>query len=336
MRSARSTWAALLSCCDCLAPAPLAAQPISVDLVATIPGPADRVRVSGTYAYVSTDATLRVIDISEPSTPKPRGTLQLPAAATAVAVFGSMVYATMGLRGLAIVDVKNADAPSVVGLYKTAGEALRLAADGTRVVLTDRMAGADVIDVTNAAKPISLGAHYTDGYTRDVAILGSVAYVIDSTNDFATVDLSHGGEPRALATQSGSITSTLVTVSSPQAGQRFAYVAGDGSLQVFDVTEASAPRRLAVTTISNRTTALVVKDDVGYLAVGEEGIQMLDLSNPASPALVGSYGTSGAPRDIDVSGDLIFAAVSGGRAAQTGSPATASQAGALLILRRRR
>ncbi len=311
----------------------LAAQTIKLDVVGTIPGQAELVRVSGTYAYVSAGDTLRIVDISEPSAPKPRGMAQLPAPATAIAVSGSAVYATMALRGLAVVDVTNADAPAVVGFYKTAGEALRIAAAGTRVVLTDRMAGADVIDISDRAKPASVGAYYTEGYTRDVAIVGSLAYVVDSTNDFAIVDLSRAGEPRALSTLQSPLTSTLVAVSNSARAPKTAYVVGAGSLQVYDVSNPAAPRRLVVTKIHERTTALVVDGGFGYAAVGTEGLQILDLSDPGNPVQAGSHKTAGNARDVAVSGDLILVTVSG--AAQSAQGGSARAAG-VVILRRGR
>ncbi len=311
----------------------LAAQTIKLDVVGNIPGPADFVRVSGTYAYVSAGDTLRVVDISEPSAPKPRGIVQLPAGAAAIAVSGSAVYATMGLRGLAVVDVSNADAPAVVGFYKTAGEALRIAVAGTRVVLTDRMAGADVIDISDRAKPASVGAYYTEGYTRDVAIVGSLAYVVDSTNDFAIVDLSRAGEPRALSTLPSSLTSTLVAVSSSAMAPKTAYVVGGGSLQVYDVSNPVAPRKLVVTKIHERTTALAVDGGFGYAAVGTEGLQVLDLSDPGNPVQAGSYKPAGNARDVAVSGDLILVAVNS--AARPAAGGSAPAAG-VVILRRSR
>lgn len=320
-------WACLAGCTS------LAAQSIKFDVVGTIPGPADLVRVSGTYAYVSAGDTLRIVDISAPSAPKPRGMVQLPAPALAIAVSESAVYATMGLRGLAVVDVRNADTPAVVGLYKTPGEAIRIAVAGTRVVLSDRMSGADVIDISDRAKPAPVGAYYTDGYTRDVAIVGSLAFVVDSTNDFAIVDLSREGEPRALSTQQSPFTSTLVAVSNSAQAPKTAYVGGGGSLQVFDVSNPAAPRKLGMTKIHERAAALAVDGGFGYVVVGTDGLQVLDLSDPDHPVQAGSYKTAGSARDVAVAGDLILVTV--GSAARP-APGGSAPAVGVVILRRSR
>src|SRR4051794_26327033 len=148
----------------------LDAQTLKLTEVGTIAERADIVRVNGTYVYLGTGQKFSVVDVTDPSAPKLRGSLTLSGPVSAIALSGSVAYVAIGLPGLAIVDVSNPDAPSIAGLFKTPGEALRVGLAGTKAVVANRMSGLEVVDVSNAAKPVSVGSFYTDGYARDVAV----------------------------------------------------------------------------------------------------------------------------------------------------------------------
>ncbi|VGO14954.1 Thermophilic serine proteinase [Pontiella desulfatans] len=53
---------------------------------------------------------------------------------------------------------------------------------------------------------------------------------------------------------------------------------------------------------------LVVKGNYAYVADGAYGLKVLDLTDPASPELVGSYSTTGDARGIDVEGNYAYVA----------------------------
>jgi hypothetical protein len=297
-------------------------QTSEIRLVATISGPAEHVQVSGTVAYISAGAMLRVVDVRDPAAPKVRGTVELVSPITALAVSGTTVYAAVGLQGLAVVDVSKPDSPAVVGSLKTPGETVRIAVAGSKAVVADRMSGAQVIDISDAARPVSLGSYFTDGYTRDVAAAGAVAYVVDSSNDFAVVDLSKSGPPAALTVQGSTAPSTLVAVWGTASARR-AYVLGSGALQTYDVSNSSAPKKLATSKIVAQPQAVAVDGSLAFVAAGNDGVQILDLSDPEKPAVVATYRTPGAARDVAVSSDLIFVVVTG-----------SNPAGSVVVLRR--
>ena len=53
---------------------------------------------------------------------------------------------------------------------------------------------------------------------------------------------------------------------------------------------------------------MVLRDNIAYLANWNNGVTILDISNPAMPESLGAFNTSGTTTDIYVSGDLLFAA----------------------------
>jgi hypothetical protein len=303
---------------------------IKLEQAGTIPGPADFVRISGSIAYVSAGPTLRIVDISQPAAPVTKGTVTLPDSPTAMAVAGSTIYLAMGLRGLSIVDAKNPEAPALAGSYKTPGESVRVAVSGARVMLADRMSGAEVIDVSDQTKPVPVGSHYTDGYTRDVALAGTLAYIVDSTNDFIVVDINRGKAPVPLSTQQSPLASTLVALPGATTAPKTAYVLGGPSLQVYDISDPAAVRRVATAKVPP-AQALAVDGPLLYLAAGTEGLQVFDVSNPSNPVAAASFRMPGAARDVAVAGGLVLVAVVAPKKPADASNAPAGVPGVLIL-----
>jgi hypothetical protein len=53
----------------------------------------------------------------------------------------------------------------------------------------------------------------------------------------------------------------------------------------------------------------VLQGRKAYVADGREGLQVVDFSTPAKPAIVGAFKTSGIARDVAVSGPVVFVVV---------------------------
>jgi hypothetical protein len=322
----------LLVCVGCVAPSVVAAQALNMDVVGVIPGPAEMVRASGSMVYVAAGQNLSIFDITDPAAPVRKGALTLPETIHALTVSGPLVYVANGLHGLAIVDPSRPESPAVVGTIKLPGEAVRVAVTGTKALVANRMSGVEVIDVTNPARPAQLGSHYTDGYTRDVAGAGAVAYIVDSSTDFALVDLSKTA-PTEISRQESGTTSTIVAVTAPAGGTSAttAYIVGGGVLQVYDVSNPSAPKKVASPKIADQALAVAFQGPLGYMAVGSNGLQIVDVADPKNPRTVGFYKTAGPARDVAVAGPLVLVAVAGAK----GSTATQTPPPGVYILRQR-
>jgi len=333
LRSWRGLWRSGLLCGICLAPSSVAAQAVNMEVVGVIAGPADIVRVNGSFAYVAAGPSLTVFDIGNPAAPARRGLVTLPEAIIGMALSGSRAYVANGLHGLAIVDLANPDAPTLAGSIKTPGEALRVAVTGTKALVVNRLSGVEVIDVSNPARPVSVGSHYTEGYARDIAVADALGFVVDSSTDLAIIDVSTA-TPTALSTQESGVPPGIVAVPqpAPASGPRTVYILGGGVLQVYDVSNPASPRKGATAKIAGGVQAVAFQGSLGHVASGANGLQIVDVSDPAKPSIVGSYKTTGAARDVAIAGPLILVAVQAGKA---GSNATgASQAG-VYILRQR-
>ena len=149
------------------------------------------------------------------------------------------------------------------------------------IVITN--ASADlIIGGTNAVAPLTVPPHLPAG------ALGSVAT---------------GSSPHSVAVSG-----------------RYAYVVNSISktIQVFDVSIASAPVVVGSAGTGNQPTSIAVSGRYAYVVnVGGSTLQIFDLGNPAVPVSVGSVGTGSLPFSVAVSGRYAYVVNNSGNTLQT-------------------
>src|SRR4030095_4959244 len=94
-------------------------------------------------------------------------------------------------------------------------------------------------------------------------------------------------------------------------GRNIAVLLGDGSLQVYDVSDPLHPIQVSTYRTPGGGQRLFLKGTVAYVADGEEGLQVVDLSTPSRPGLVGAYMAGSAVGDVAICDSLVFVVVGG-------------------------
>jgi hypothetical protein len=312
----------------------VAAQTLQFTQVGTIPGPADLIQVDGERAYVAAGHTFTIIDISNPAAPKRGGTHTFPERIWGFRVVGSTAYVAADFYGLGILDVSNPAAPMLQGALKTPGQAKSVAVFKTQALVSDHMSGVDHIDISNPAKPVSLGSFFLDGYSRDVAASGHMAYAVDAPTGVYVFDLSKPGPLDAVSSQQTATAPGSIELSDPSAaeGPQIAVLLGGGLLQVYDLSNPMAPVKAGTHKTSGvRSSRVTLKGKVAYVPDLADGMQVVDLSRPATPRVIATYKTASPVRDVAVAGPLVYVVV--GPPAHGNIPAGG---GEVLILRETR
>jgi hypothetical protein len=293
-------WALGFLCCF-----GLAAQTAHFTQVSSLDAPHDLVKLQGTHVYLAGGKTLTLFDLSNPAMPRREGQFEFADRIWGFNIVGSLVYVADDLAGLAILDVSDPAKPRLRSTLKTHGQAKAVVVSGTKALVVDHMDGLALIDVSDAGKPVPAGSLFLDGYARDVALSGSLAYAVDSPTGFYAVDLSKPG-PLDFAGSLQSANGQTVAVSGT-----IACVPSRGGLQVFDVSNPSAPVLAATLKTPGTPVRVTLHGKRAYLADGREGLQVVDLSDPSKPAIVGNYKTASAARDVAVGEGLVLVATVG-------------------------
>ena len=289
------------------------AQTLSFTPVASIPGPAELIKVKGAYAYISADKAFLIEDISTPETPKRVGSYTFPERIWGFRLAGDSVYVAADIFGLGILDVSNPAAPLLRGSFKTPGQAKSVSVTGSTALIADHVSGVDVVDISNPAKPVSAGSIFLDGFARDAMTNGSVAYAVDTPNGFYILDLSKkGAQEPSVALQAAQVSARAQVEVLQTHGQTIAIIAG-GALQMYDVSNPAAPVKIPAFRTPGSALRVALKGTLAYVADFREGLQLVDLSDPSSPKIVGSYKTASPALDVAVTDSLVFVALTGGQ-----------------------
>jgi hypothetical protein len=140
-------------------------------------GYADRVGVSGGYAYaITTGSDLRVFDLSDPSDIQLVGTVATGGdySEGRITVQNDRLYTTNG--DLLVVDVSDKSDPQVVGTYDAPSYAYSANVSGDYAYVATERDGVRLVDVSDPANPTEVGSADPGGEMRDVALRGGLAF----------------------------------------------------------------------------------------------------------------------------------------------------------------
>ena len=284
-------------------------QTVALKQVGSFHVAADTVEIRDNYAFVAGGHTLTVLDLSDPSSPKKAAEYAFPEQIWSFRLVGQYAYVAANFYGLGILDISNPAAPKLRASFKTPGQAKGVALVGTTAFVADHMSGVDVIDLASLDKPTLRGSFFVDGYARDVAASSRFAFAVDTPTGLYALDPARSGTDEAVGQVQSAAAPQMIEVME-QGGRVIACLVGGGALQLYDVTDPAKPVHLSsFKTPSGRPARIAVDGTRGYVADGREGVQIVDLSNPSSPVLVGGVKTSLPARDVAVGGGLVVAAV---------------------------
>ncbi|HJU40768.1 MAG TPA: hypothetical protein VJ724_14455 [Tahibacter sp.] len=256
-----------------------------------------------------------VTDFSDPASPLARGRVDSPVSYNGVLI-GNHAWGVGGFDGVEVFDVADLDAPAHVGtvaidtfstdVTATAGSEGWLATRDDRLIR---------VDGTNAAQPALAGSALLAGGTSayDVAFKDDAVYFLGNAFGLQVA------EPGTYAPLGRYVTSLEQSLQ----GRAFEQVAVDGNrayltswgsgLLIADVTNARAPTELGYFEFPF-ATSIAANGNYAYVGTSTNGgiLAVLDVSNPATPTVVGTY-TSQPPIDdkymrFALHGDLLFIA----------------------------
>ena len=286
-----------------------AAQPGALELAASVEVPADLVALEGDYAYAASEATLRIIDLSDVTRPTVRGALAVPGRIWSLHPAGGTVYLASGLDGLHIVDVADPDAPALLATHATAGQALGVTASGSTALVINLMTGLEVVDTTDGAAPNLLHTEATDGYQWGIGGGGARILVADQPTGLHVFDVTTPAAPVLQGVYASD--RPVQSVAAGDDGRAYAVLAGSGTVEILDLGDPSNPRLLGAHQPSRpggRTQRVAVGGGAMAVPVGEEGVEWVDVSDPAAPTLAATLDTPGAARDAAIAGGILAVA----------------------------
>jgi hypothetical protein len=264
------------------------------------------VRVAGTLAYLIRQDGLHIIETADPAHPVELGIYRRGGDGYSNDVklvdAGAKRYAIIADLPVDVVDVTNPAAPQLVAQITEQAHTLALERRNNKVYayFGNYDARCPIYDVTDPAHPMKLGTYQSNGQlVHDLAIENGIAYLNAWDAGFLVVDFTTPATPHLLGKFAPTPTKTSHSSWPLTAGGRHVALHGEEAygahLQVVDVDPASATFMQPISEYRTRDWVSVHNvmafGTKAYFSYYQDGIRVMDMSDPTHPTLVGYYNT---------------------------------------------
>jgi len=275
--------------------------------------------VLGNYAYMAYGYDgLVIIDVTDPTNPAFAGSWSDPLNVWVDGVFVQGNYAfiasVIGEAGcLSLIDISDPTRPTLVGGRAEGGWALDVCVSGNYAYVADLESGLPVFDISNPASPISVGEYSTPPSVKDVFVRGNYAYTACNEAGIEIVDITYPSSPSVIGNWAyynpyrgryDAITNVFIL-------GNYAYVI-DASWCELWILNISDPQNPLISgnlrLYFGVPMEIFVRGSYAYVAMYTYGLYIIDVSDPARPALIGQYDTPGQAQGVYVAGDYAFVA----------------------------
>lgn len=270
------------------------------------------IAISGNYAYVTEGGALgpgvTTIDISDPFQPVVVDELNANYCYD-IHIQDNYAYIARSSDGLLILDITSKASPRIAGTYDYPGSPREVAVSGTTVGLADGPT-LQIIDVSNPENPVFIASLDPDPASNSdalgVAASGNTICIIgDTSAGMRVIDVS---DPK------NSVMSDKIDVGYAQAvlvSGDYAYVGGYNKMSVVDINPRHTGDYMTLIGAVDTTDSvenITMAGNYIYLAIGKQGIQTIDITDPSKPITIGVMNTFSDAKDVAVSGKTAFVA----------------------------
>ena len=226
----------------------------------------------------------------------------------AVAAQGTYVYMGAGPR-LLVLDASEPAHPVVTGRSAILPDVVAdVVVSGTHAYLAGGAGGLRILNVADPVHPAEIGVMAT-GNPQGLALSGDLAYVA-ATAALQIVDVSDPAHPQPVGAYAA-VNAIDVALSG-----HYAYLVDDARMLVVDVADPADPTLTATYgTILRWPTAIAAYGDLVAIADSDQGLHLVDVSDPLNPNEFSRYhpmGECGGVQGVALAADLAYVACSDG------------------------
>lgn len=277
------------------------------------------VEVLDNYAYVSAETSgLQIIDISDPTSPLLIGSYNAQGCVWRVQVSNKYAYIAVGDSSIQIVDISDPKMPIIQGEYITLKDSYNYPPYDPIYgfhIYDEYMcitAGYSlyIIDISIPSTPLIVGqTDLSGGYFSDVFSTDRYAYCCGPYEGLWIIDISDPSNPYFAAHCDDRVNwEERIYIT-----DNYAYVASGGSpakLQIIDISDPINSYEVAVyeQLESYGCNDINISGGYAYVADGNSGLKVIDISNPTNPVPIETFNTIGSASGVYISGGYAYIA----------------------------
>ncbi len=279
--------------------------PTQTGKLSTPQGGPNEIVVIDEYAYIANGQDgLLIADVSNPAAPYRVGSYGTSYACD-LAIRDNYAYIADRTGGLVIIDHSFKQFPAQVGTYDTDGEAWGIELIGDLAYIADHENGLVIIDVSNPNFPVEVGHLDTDDEAMKVTVAGDRAFIADNTNGLVVADVSVAANPQ----QTGHF-ETAGMVMDVELADGYVYVGNGDQIFILEASDVTHPEAVGFYQATGNGEGdgirLDVVEDLCYIANGEAGLVILDISDRSDPQQIGQSDTDHIATDVHVVGNYAY------------------------------
>lgn len=285
-------------------------NPAAAFLVGQISVPGTDVAVSGGYAYVTgLDGTMHVIAVTNPAAPVwVAGITNYGASLFGIAASSDTVC-WCGGGVFFVASITNPAMPMLSGVCSIPGGVQGIAISGNYAFLANGSIGLQVIGISDPSQPNIVGGYRTGKSAWKVAASSDYAYVAVRDAGLRVVAVTN---PAAPVVVGGYDPENFHFANGIVLANGCAYLLSYSQFDIFALTNPANPTRIGTLGLPD-PGGVAIAGNYAYIADAYAGLSILDLSNPAAPAQVGSSKyTTGYARGVAVDGGYAYVAYGSG------------------------
>lgn len=274
-------------------------------------GLVDNLYVSGGKAYLTYEnGDFLILDVTKPSKPKLLGGLNARGFG-GMSVSGKKVYLIQD--DLEIYNVSKPEIPKLIGSYKLSNydkeKLTYVCVSGNLAYLgynnfentESNVNTLRIVDVSKPSAPYLRGEYNVGYYINKIFVYGDKAYIIGESDNITILNISDPGAPLFLGNYTTQQPTDIFVYGS------LAYICdSDSGLSIVDLFDLENPVLLGKYD-GNSLVKVYVTGGKAYLT-GYAGFFVVDVTNPSSPAILGSYNTVSYATGVFMDGYRAFVA----------------------------
>lgn len=277
-----------------------------------------KITVDSDYAYIGSqfEAVFIVANISDPANPFEIGKKQLGALRekiVSIQIEYPTAYIAIGFsdRGFRKIDLSDLSNPSEINQFESPWDVLwtQATTDYLYVASLNRLW---IYDMADPSKPKLVASHPELGDLFRIVLVDNILHALDAEN-LRLIDISNPNQLIEKGAYSlGGRLALEVTVFG-----NYAYIlfeGNPGTLEIVDISDSANPMYAGIANLPGigRDISVMEGSAIAYVAYfaddTDKGFQIVDVTDPSLPVVLGSAQTVGTPMSISVSGDTLYIA----------------------------
>jgi len=255
-----------------------------------LPEQVGRIAIQGDYAYiVNGDAGLKILDISDLSRPEIVGHYQIPTYGS-LAIAGDHILNVDGSYFLSIINISDPHAPYLETEFQLVMPGMDLCLEDTLAIIAEQDF-LEVLNISDPAGPVRVGGRQTNVIGLEIAGDGPLICMVTQGHGIYIFYVTDQGIPYVQGNYSPAEPPTDIFVDDTLAYLtcNADYEKTDSGLIILDISDPAAPGVLSTQTTFSGAIGVTVRQGVAYINEGASGFELINISDPESPARLGDF-----------------------------------------------